>query len=71
MTGIFYLVQTIGYKTDKQDVSCITKKVKLVTDHPPMVQEWTADIHIQQWWRTSSLMSPIQHEYIYNWHRQN
>jgi lactate dehydrogenase-like 2-hydroxyacid dehydrogenase len=40
----FYLVQTIGYKTDKQDVSRITKKVILVTDHSLMVQEQTADI---------------------------
>jgi len=39
MRGILYLVQRIGYKTDTQDVSCITKKVKLVTDHPLMVQE--------------------------------
>lgn len=42
------LVQTIGYKTDKQDVNHITKKVILVTDHSLMLQEQLADINTQR-----------------------
>lgn len=58
------LVQTIGYKTDKQDVNHITKKVILVTDHSLMLQEQLADINTQRWCSTSSLMNPSRHSYL-------